>query len=209
MKERELTDRTERSGVITILRSGCESFVEEHLDGLVDAGMEVIEVSRTADKYANCLRRIVGKYHGRISIGAGTILTERQAEEALSAGASFLISPHFDPSLVRAIQGKEIPHIAGCLTPSEVVQAKQANVDAIKIFPASLGGPEYIKALLAPLPGTRLVPTGGVSLENAPHYWKARAWAVGIGSEINSATLENGWSAERLATLFQRSQHHE
>jgi 2-dehydro-3-deoxyphosphogluconate aldolase/(4S)-4-hydroxy-2-oxoglutarate aldolase len=197
-------ESVERSGVIAILRNGSEEFIEAHLDRFVTAGLSVVEVSQTSPSYEASLRRLVEGWSKRMHIGAGTILTVEDAECALDAGATFLVSPHFDAGLARYIVSRGIPYVAGCLTPSEIVQASHAGVTAIKIFPASFGGPEYIKALLAPLPGIRLVPTGGVTLENATDYWKAGAWAVGIGSELSHATAANGWTTERLNTFFQR-----
>lgn len=200
-----LVQKVNTSRVIAILRSSCDEFMGLHLERLVSAGLLVIEVSRSSDTYETSLGRLRNEWSEYLEIGAGTILTIDDAKRALDLGATFLVSPHFDPSLTEFVVTKGIPYVVGCLSPSEVVQALQANVDAIKIFPASLGGPSYVKALLAPFPGTRFVPTGGVSLENAGEYWNAGAWGVGIGSELSSAIAERGWSNARLQKFFQRS----
>jgi 2-dehydro-3-deoxyphosphogluconate aldolase / (4S)-4-hydroxy-2-oxoglutarate aldolase len=198
-----LIEKVNRTRVIAILRNSCNDFIDLHLERLVRAGLLVIEVSQSSDTYASSLGRLLKDWSAYLEIGSGTIITIDDAKRALDLGATFLVSPHFDPSLTEFIVAKKVPYVVGCLTPSEAVQALHANVDAIKIFPASLGGPSYIKALLAPLPGTRFVPTGGVSMENAQEYWNAGAWGVGIGSELSNATVERGWSDARLQSFFQ------
>jgi 2-dehydro-3-deoxyphosphogluconate aldolase / (4S)-4-hydroxy-2-oxoglutarate aldolase len=199
-----LEGRIQNTGVIAILRDACADFINRDFPQLVDAGLEVVEVSKSATDFRTCLDLVVKEWHGRIEIGAGTILSPEDAEEALSAGATFLISPHFDRKLVDFVSKQEVPYIVGCYTASEIVQAMVAGVSAIKMFPAFLGGPRYIRALLAPFPNARLVPTGGVSPENAEEYWKAGAWAVGIGAELRAIAGEQGWSGSQLKQFFRR-----
>jgi 2-dehydro-3-deoxyphosphogluconate aldolase / (4S)-4-hydroxy-2-oxoglutarate aldolase len=184
MDRTEVIHRIGKSGVIVILRNACETFVDEHIPALIDSGLAAIEVSTTADNYAACFTKLIKHHGGQIVIGAGTVFTTAQAQSAVDGGAQFLISPHFDEKLAEFILGKGIPYIAGCLTPTEVASAIQAGVDAVKIFPASLGGPRYIAALRAPFPGVRFIPTGGVAPVDAPAYWEAGAWAIAVGSEL-------------------------
>lgn len=192
-----------KSGVIVILRQGCEVFVDEYLPVLIESGLAAIEISFTADKYAGCFEKLVKLYGDQLVIGTGTVLTVEQAQRALDGGAQFLISPHFDQELTTYIVGKSIPYIAGCLTPTEVAAAIRAGVDAIKIFPASLGGPRYIAALRAPFPNARFVPTGGVAPSETASYWEAGAWAVAIGSEIG-VLMKQPDAAAKLKQLFSR-----
>jgi 2-dehydro-3-deoxyphosphogluconate aldolase/(4S)-4-hydroxy-2-oxoglutarate aldolase len=190
------------AGVIAILRSKSEEFISEHLPRLAGAGLRVIEVSRSAENYADSLSALVSKWGQKLIIGVGTIRTRAEAEDAIASGAEFLISPHFNPDLTKFLVGRGVPYIVGCYTPSEISAALDLGPAAIKIFPAFLGGPRYIRALLMPFPDARLVPTGGVSPADAADYWRAGAWAVAIGSEMNSILGDTGWSDEQVAALF-------
>jgi len=190
------------AGIILILRNHCEEFIAEHLARLAGAGLRVIEVSRSAEKYADVLSALISKWSSRLLIGVGTVRSKTDAEDAISSGAQFLISPHFDPQLAKFVRELGVPYIVGCYTPSEVAAALDIGVSAIKIFPAFVGGPKYIKALLAPFPEARLVPTGGVHPADAGEYWSAGAWAVAIGSEMNSIVGEKSWTDDRLKALF-------
>ena len=128
-----------------------------------------------------------GAQHGdAIYLGAGTVLTAAQAHEAVEAGATFLVSPGTDEAVVAAMRGTGVAAISGALTPSEVMAALRLGVDAVKIFPASLGGPAYLKALRGPFPDVAFMPTGGVSVANISDWLAAGAVAVGAGSELCS-----------------------
>ncbi len=206
MERVQVIQKIEDSRVIVILRHACEQFVEEHLPVLMESGLAVIEVSLTADNYAGCFGKLVKRYGDQLVIGTGTVFSREQAQRALDNGASFLISPHFNERLAEFIIGNGIPYIAGCLTPTEVAGAVEAGVDAVKIFPAYLGGPRYIAALRAPFPDVRFVPTGGVAPGDAPAYWQAGAWAVAIGSEMG-ALMRQPDAAATLKQLFSHERH--
>ncbi|HMI52030.1 MAG TPA: bifunctional 4-hydroxy-2-oxoglutarate aldolase/2-dehydro-3-deoxy-phosphogluconate aldolase [Candidatus Saccharimonadales bacterium] len=195
-------DQIGTAGIIVILRKKCEEFIVEYLPRLVGAGLRVVEVSNTAERSADILTSLVSQWGNRLLIGAGTVRNKSEAEEAIALGAQFLISPHFDAALTDFILKRNVPYLVGCYTPSEIAAALDVGVSAIKIFPAFLGGPRYIRALLAPFPKTRFVPTGGVSPSEVPEYWNAGAWAVAIGSEINTVVGEKGWTDEQLNALF-------
>lgn len=206
MEHSDVIEKIGKSGVIVILRQECEAFVDEYLPALIESGLATIEVSLTADRYAGCFAKLVKRYGDQLVIGIGTIFCKEQAQRALDDGAQFLISPHFDEDLTAFILGKSMPYIAGCLTPTEVADATRAGVDAVKIFPASLGGPRYIAALRAPFPEARLVPTGGVAPADAAAYWQAGAWAVAIGSEIG-VLMRQPDAIAKLKQLFSRGQN--
>lgn len=137
------------------------------------------------------LTRSVGD---QIMIGAGTVLDAETAGRCLEAGAQFLVSPCFDPEIVKAAKQAGKLVMAGALTPTEVVAAWKAGSDFVKIFPCgNLGGPAYIRALKAPLPQIPMVPTGGVNLKTAGDFLRAGAAALGVGGElISHSALESG-----------------
>lgn len=114
-------------------------------------------------------------------VGAGTVTTADAAIDAIGAGAGFIVSPHFDDRIVATAAGRGVPVVAGALTPTEIVAAWEAGASAVKLFPASLGGPGYIESVRGPLAGIPLIPTGGIRVDNARNYLEAGALAVGLG----------------------------
>jgi 2-dehydro-3-deoxyphosphogluconate aldolase/(4S)-4-hydroxy-2-oxoglutarate aldolase len=187
--------------VIAILRHQSRKYIEQLLPRLVGAGLAVVEVSRTADDFHASFAALRSEFGTKLLIGVGTVRTERESQEALDLGAQFLISPHFNAGLTEFLLHRNVPYIVGCYTPTEVAAALELAPMAIKIFPAFVGGPKYISSLLGPFPGTRFVPTGGVHPADANDYWNAGAWAVAIGSEMNSI---GEWTDEQLRALFSR-----
>ena len=128
-----------------------------------------------------------------VLFGAGTVLDGESARAAILAGAQFVVSPTFNLSLVEACRRYSIPVCPGAYTPTEILAAWEAGADMVKVFPASVGGPAFIKALVAPLPQIDLVPVGGVELDNTADFIRAGAAAVGVGSSlINQRLLDDG-----------------
>jgi 2-dehydro-3-deoxyphosphogluconate aldolase/(4S)-4-hydroxy-2-oxoglutarate aldolase len=119
------------------------------------------------------------------------------AQQAIEAGAQFVVAPNFDPAVVRLCHRHryDVPVIPGALTPTEIVAAWTAGADFVKVFPAGLGGPSYIREVRAPLPQVQLVPTGGVTAENVVEFLKAGAVAVGVGSSLvdKAAVATRDW----------------
>jgi 2-dehydro-3-deoxyphosphogluconate aldolase/(4S)-4-hydroxy-2-oxoglutarate aldolase len=129
-------------------------------------------------------------------IGVGTVLAPAAAEAAIAAGAQFVVTPAMRPDVIARCRALGTPILCGAFTPTEALAAHEAGADMIKIFPARLGGPQYIRDILAPLPQLRLVPTGGVSAENARAFIDAGAAAVGIGGNLVAAqaVAERDWA---------------
>lgn len=123
-----------------------------------------------------------------MTVGAGTIVTVYQASRAVEAGAKFLVSPHLDTELLEWAGENDVPMIPGALTPTEIVAAWRHDPPAVKVFPAHVGGPGYLKSLLGPYPDLALIPTGGVDGDNAAEYVGAGAVAVGVGGWLTGHT---------------------
>jgi 2-dehydro-3-deoxyphosphogluconate aldolase/(4S)-4-hydroxy-2-oxoglutarate aldolase len=133
-------------------------------------------------------------------IGAGTVLDESAARYVIDAGARFVVSPTLNPAVIRTCRDRGIPCMPGALTPTELLEGWRAGAPVMKLFPASAVGPGYIRDVLAPLPFLRLVPSGGVSLENAGDWIRAGAAAVSVGSAlVSAALLADGAAAELTA----------
>jgi 2-dehydro-3-deoxyphosphogluconate aldolase/(4S)-4-hydroxy-2-oxoglutarate aldolase len=125
-------------------------------------------------------------------LGAGTVTDAATARAVIDAGASFVVGPVFRPDVVAACHERDVPAIPGCFTPTEILAAHECGADIVKVFPATVLGPQFIKDVRAPLPQVRLMPTGGVTLDNAGDWIRAGAVAVGLGSALLDAAAIDG-----------------
>jgi 2-dehydro-3-deoxyphosphogluconate aldolase / (4S)-4-hydroxy-2-oxoglutarate aldolase len=193
------------AGVLAVLRAPSGQAAVLAVDALLAGGVTGIEITYSTPDAAESISEIARRHGAAVYLGAGTVLTAEQANEAVDAGASFLVSPGTDETLVPAMKETGAAVFTGALTPSEVMTALRIGVDAVKIFPASLGGPGYLKSLRGPFPQVPFMPTGGVSAGNIKDWFAAGAVAVGAGSELcPAAALAAGrWDEiEALARQF-------
>lgn len=165
-------------------------------EALLAGGISAIEFTLTGAGAAEAITATREAVGDAAQIGVGSVLTPDAAETAIAAGAQFVVTPVVRPSVIAACRAHGVPALSGALTPTEILSAHEAGADMIKIFPARAVGPQYLRDVLAPLPGLRLVPTGGIDAGNARSYLDAGAVAVGIGgSLISAAAVANGdWS---------------
>ncbi len=171
------------------------------LAALADAGLRLVEVSLTSADALDVLRRAAAELGDRLVLGAGTVLTVGQATDAHAAGARYVVTPAASAGAEAAYR-RGIPVLAGALTPTEVYEAHQRGAAAVKLFPASLGGPGYLRALRDPFPDIPLLPVGGVDADAAGEYLAAGAIAVGVGSPLLGDAVSGGdlgGLAERVA----------
>ena len=157
---------------------------------LIDAGFRFLEISLGTDDALRVIEA-VARRAGEAMIGAGTVLSVSDVTHARAAGSSFIVTPAIAPSVAESVR-RRIPVIAGAMTPSEAYAAMQAGATAVKLFPASNGGPAFLSALRDPLPATPFVPVGGVDLPAATDYWARGAVAVGIGSPLVKDAASGG-----------------
>lgn len=187
--------------VVGVLRAPSAARAIELAESAIAAGLQAIEVTFTVPDAADVIAEL--QHSGRqLVVGAGTVSSPAEAETAVSAGATFLVSPHFDPEVMKAARSLGVPYVPGALTPSEVFAAGRAtggtggsggNSGMVKVFPvARLGGAKYVADLLGPYPALQLMVTGGVSLATAADYLAAGAEVVGIGSLFGMAPEELG-----------------
>ncbi len=179
-------------GVVAIVRGRRAEHLDAVLDTLVESGIRSLEVTLNTPGALEAIRRAVGRFGPDVAVGAGTVRTVADVEDAVAAGAQFLVSPHTDPALGDRARELAAPYLPGALTPSEIVAAWNSGVAAIKLFPARLGGPRYLRDLREPLPDIPIVPTGGVSAENVAEWFAAGAVAVGVGGSLMGDALETG-----------------
>ena len=170
--------------LLPVLRTPDAAGAVRAAETLLDAGLGVVELTATTPGWADALRD-VRRGHPAAVLGAGTVTTDADARLAVEAGADFLVSP-YPAAAVRAFAGETgTVFLEGGLTPGEVAAASAHGI--AKLFPAHVGGPAYLRSVLAVLPGARVVPTGGIGLADVRDYLAAGAYAVGVGSDLVKA----------------------
>ncbi len=179
MSRPELPPALTACRVVAIARTVDPGRLPAVAAGLAAGGLRVLEVTLDSPDALGAIERLSA---AGITVGAGTVLTVAEAADAVAAGASFLVSPHTDVDIVRWAQARDVAAVPGALTPTEVVAGWNAGAAAVKIFPASVAGPALIRELQGPLGFVPLVPSGGVTPENARALLDAGATAVGLGS---------------------------
>jgi len=173
--------RSER--VLGIVRGSEADAAFASVETLVTAGVRLVEVSMSSARATDVLRRATASIGEDALVGAGTVRSVEELDQALEAGARFVVAPSLSPAMVEALR-RGLSGVPGVLTPTEVDQAWDAGWRVLKLFPASLGGPAYLRALRDPYPGVGFVPVGGVTVDLAVSYLHAGALAVGIGSPL-------------------------
>ena len=158
---------------------------------LAEEGVRLVEVSLTTRQALGVITRARDELGPGTLVGAGTVITEDDAVRAAGAGAAFIVTPAIVPGL-RAARELGLPLLAGALTPTEVIAATQQGAEAVKLFPAWMGGVRYLRALMDPLPTAAFVPVGGVDADAARRYLAAGAVAVGVGSPLIGDAASGG-----------------
>jgi 2-dehydro-3-deoxyphosphogluconate aldolase/(4S)-4-hydroxy-2-oxoglutarate aldolase len=174
-------------------------------EALIAGGVSAIEITMTTPNAIEAIRDARKKLGERAVIGVGTVLNEKVCREAIEAGAEFVVTPICRTEFVPIARAADRPIMLGAYTPTEAQTAHEAGADFIKIFPADTLGPGYIKALRAPLPHLKIVPTGGVDVHNVADFLKAGCAAVGVGGSMVTAKMlqEADWAGlTRLAEQF-------
>lgn len=207
----EMIEMLTRPGVIAVLRLGAREQVLPTARALLDGGVRAIEVTMTTPDAIAAIEDLSEQLGERALIGAGTVITPTQCRTALAAGARFVVSPICRPELTLIVHTANGIMVMGAYTPTEAQIAHESDADFVKLFPAEKLGVDYIKALRAPMPHLKIIPTGGVTLENIASFLEAGCPAVGIGSALVPRRLvETGdWAAiqQRAAEFVRAAQN--
>jgi len=183
MKRQDIVKQIEELGIVPIIRAPSAELAARATRAVLAGGINIVEITMTVPDALSVMRALSSEFGSNVLIGAGTVLDAKTARDCIDAGAQFIVSPGFDLETVKLVQSLDRPVMPGVLTPTEVIQSWKAGADMAKIFPCSaMGGASYLKALKAPLPQIKLLPTGGVDLETAPDYLAAGASALGLGA---------------------------
>jgi len=211
MTKREVLARIEESGVIPSLRLHSAEDALFAAEALADGGIPIVEIPLTVPRAVGVIQDLA-KRRPEIVAGAGTVYDLEAAERCLDAGAAFLTSPGLDVKVVEFGVKRGVAMLPGALTPTEVIMARKAGADVVKIFPcAQVGGPSYIKALKAPFPDVPLMASGGVNQQTVAEFFVAGAVAVGVGANLIQPEAihrrEPGWIkqlAQRYLSLVRQ-----
>lgn len=189
--------RIETGNVVAVVRLDDLSKAVELTKALAAGGVTSVEFTFTNPKAAQVITTVREALGDEAFIGAGTVLDAETARTAILAGAEYVVTPSFRPATIEMCRRYSVATVIGALTPTEILSAWEAGADFVKVHPASLGGPKYFKDVLAPFPHVKLIPSGGVTLENAADFIKAGAVAVGLGSAlVDPKAIEAGdWAA--------------
>lgn len=178
-------ERILATGIIPVVRAPSKDLAARAIDAILAGGIDIVEVTMTVPGALELMGTLSARFGDDVVVGAGTVLDAQTARECIDAGAGFVVSPILDVATIEACRARGAVVLPGALTPTEVVRAIQAGADLVKVFPCgALGGASYVRALKAPLPEARLVPTGGVSLETVGDFIRAGASAVGVGADL-------------------------
>src|SRR4030042_724531 len=185
MEKREVLNRMIAEGLIPVIRVTSAAEAMDVADAVKEGGVSFIEITMSVQGAIDVIKELTQKYKGEIIVGAGTVLDPETGRAALLAGAQFIVSPTLNLDLIQLAHRYSAVVIPGTMTPTEILTAWNAGADMVKVFPAAqLEGPDYLKAIRAPLPQILLVPTGGVNLQNAAAFIKAGSAALGAGGEL-------------------------
>jgi 2-dehydro-3-deoxyphosphogluconate aldolase/(4S)-4-hydroxy-2-oxoglutarate aldolase len=183
-QRRSICTEIERAGVVAIIRTSDPSTVTGTAQALMDGGVRALEITMSVPGAVELIRSLAKTILPGFLLGAGTVTDAETAVRVIDAGARFIVSPVFRPAVVKAAHAGGVPAMPGCFSPTEILEAWDAGADIVKVFPATALGPGYLKDVHGPLPQVKLMPTGGVTIDNAGDWIKAGAVAVGIGSAL-------------------------
>jgi len=194
MTREETKEFLERAALIPVLRAPSMELGHALVDAMMAGGITVVEVTMTVPNAIKLLRELKHRHGKKLLLGSGTVIDAAQAEATIEAGAEFVVSPSLHLDVIAKTKELGKVSIPGALTPTEVITAWRAGADYVKIFPCSaMGGASYLKALRAPFPDVKLIPTGGVTFQTAVDFLRAGASALGVGADlVNPKAIAEG-----------------
>lgn len=204
MDRTTILEQIKKERIVAILRGVSIDRIAKTARALAEGGIRCMEIAinqtdgNTIRETMNSIRLLKETFGETILLGAGTVLTADQVDEATRAGAGYIISPNFSEAVVRRTKEIGSVSIPGAFTPSEAEEAYRAGADIVKMFPAGLLGPEYIKAVRGPLSYIPLMAVGGVNTQNIPQFLKAGACSVGVGGSLVPSDAVNSGNFEKL-----------
>jgi Entner-Doudoroff aldolase len=201
MRKENTVSRIKDLGLLAVLRGPSEALTVKMVEALIAGGVMGIEVTFSTPNAPAVVKELHERYGDQIVLGMGTLTKVEHAQQAMDAGASFLVSPHTDDELAAAMTATGLATMMGATTPSEVFHARKLGSDVVKLFPGSLGGPAYMKAIRGPLPDIPMMPTGGVRIDNIADWFAAGAVAVGAGGSLCPRAFAEAGEFDKITEL--------
>jgi 2-dehydro-3-deoxyphosphogluconate aldolase/(4S)-4-hydroxy-2-oxoglutarate aldolase len=201
MSREQTLKRILDGGIVAVVRSESSESLVKVVQALAEGGVTAAEITFTVPDAIEVIRRVRKEVGDSVVLGAGTVLDPETARAALLAGAEYIVAPTVNVDVIRLCRRYDKVIMPGAFTPTEVVAAWEAGADVVKVFPADIGGPPFLKALRGPLPQVRLMPTGGVDLTTAEAFLKAGACCLGVGGALVDPKAIAGGQFERIRDL--------
>ena len=197
----EVMARIRQLKLIAVVRSTAEQ-VEPLVRALLDGGVEAIEITFSVPRAPEMIAMVRERFGQKVLLGAGTVLDARNAQDAIAAGARYIVAPNTDLEVIRLCNECDVAVVPGAFTPTEIATAWKSGADCVKLFPAGALGISYLKAIRAPMPDIPIMPTGGVDVDNAADWLRAGAVALGVGSKL---VLKDALAAGDYARITERA----
>lgn len=201
MSKEQTLQKIQELGVLAVLRGPSPDLTLKMVGALISGGVTGIEITYTTPNAPEVVSKLSQEFGSELTLGMGTLTKPEQVAESMDAGATFLVSPHTEVELATKMAASGLPVMMGALSPSEVMQAWTLGSDVVKVFPGSLGGPSYMKALKGPFPDIPMMPTGGVNDGNLGEWFAAGAFAVGAGSNLCPKNLALAGEFDKITTI--------
>ena len=203
MHRSEILEKVLETGVVSIIRMKTSNHILKVLDSLQAGGVNTWEITLNTPNALQFIEKIASEDSSNL-IGAGTVLDADMANKAIDAGAKFLVTPVVKPDIVVTAHKHEVPVFMGAFSPTEILTAHECGADMVKLFPAGILGLPYFRAIQGPLEGIKLIPTGGVTPDNAGEWIHAGAHAIGIGSSLIHPDAVQSGNFSRITDLSKR-----
>lgn len=204
MNRTQIVHQIQQQKVVAILRLKDTSKLLHVMEALLEGGVVVQELTLTMPQAMDLIEAANQRFGDAILLGVGSVLDSIEVQQAVHRGAKFVVSPIFDPRILEESHRLHVPYLAGAFTPSEIHRAAKAGSDIVKVFPAEFVSPAYFKAVLAPMPFLKMMPTGGVTPENIHDWLNAGACAVGVGSALLDPKLIESENWAELTEIAKR-----
>ena len=202
MSKDDTLSRISDLGLLAVIRGPSPELTMKMVEALIAGGVYGIEITFSTPQAGDVVKMLENAYGSQILLGMGTLTTVEHVEQAMEAGARFVVCPHCEESLAQAMIDTGLVTMIGAFTPSEILKARRLGSDIVKLYPGSLGTPKYLKSLREPFPDIPIMPTGGVNVENVKEWFAAGAFAVGAGS----ALCPSAWALEgRFEEMTERA----
>ncbi|MBQ3553532.1 MAG: bifunctional 2-keto-4-hydroxyglutarate aldolase/2-keto-3-deoxy-6-phosphogluconate aldolase [Clostridia bacterium] len=184
------------AGIVAVVRAENADVAMRITDACIEGGVAAIELTFTVPQAHRVIEELAKKYTSdQIILGAGTVMDPETARTAILSGAEYIVSPYFSAETVKLCNRYRVPCMPGAMTIKEVVEAMEAGADIVKIFPGEAFGPKIIKAIKGPIPYAKMMPTGGVSVDNVAEWIKAGAVAVGAGGALTAGAKTGDYAS--------------